>query len=400
MFTFTIQKHTNMTRLFISCSIFFAGILFAQDNLKMDKSGKPLTGTIVADGTSTIFKNGKIMEKIFKDDYSDRQLVIEKYENDVLISVEYFDFSIESKPQKSYKGIYNSGKKYQGYFRGEAIIDEFKIIDYYENGELKFQYFFDYLKQGDNLGSFNYDIKIEYKDGKILNGYSYQLLGSAGVLRTEYRGGRAVSFDWDVFAMHYFNRITVSQNNDQLLIKQLENQDTFKVVERNNKLLIEKLDSNKTSIGTSWIGSATNLENAVIVYYINGNELKSLKIGNPNLYSDSDIISNILLNLIYAYDGNKVEGLLKFLIDKFQNDFNSFSSNSGQGFPFADEDIVSNLRYDSKGSPLIGIKLNKVTNGFDYEVYEEGIKKQSGLVKSVGDIKIKIAELMDGFKDK
>lgn len=59
--------------------------------------------------------------------------------------VEYTDFIIAEKPKAKYEGIYKNEKPFSGYFKAEDYIDDTPFIDYYENGNQKFRYYFDYL---------------------------------------------------------------------------------------------------------------------------------------------------------------------------------------------------------------------------------------------------------------
>lgn len=54
--------------------------------------------------------------------------------------VEDDSFILFDKPLSSYTGTYINGKCYSGYFKTEYKEYEMILVDYYENGALKYQY--------------------------------------------------------------------------------------------------------------------------------------------------------------------------------------------------------------------------------------------------------------------
>ena len=103
----------------------------------------------------------------------------------------------------SYTGIYKNDKPFSGYFATDS--KEFKHVDYYENGIIKYQYSNNYLENLEKYIYPNYDIKSTYKDGKIVDGPEYIKLDRQFISKY-WKNGVLTSYDIDLFAMHYFNR--------------------------------------------------------------------------------------------------------------------------------------------------------------------------------------------------
>lgn len=186
------------------------------------KNDEPYNGTLVQNGGVSVFKDGKIVEETFFEDlYSKERIQKQKvYDNGILSKVKNYSFTISEKPQEFYEGILKNGKPFSGYF--ETKDDrEFKQVDYFENGTRKFQYSNDYLKNMDNYQHQLYDIKSTYKDGKVFDGVEYKLNEKQFVSRY-WKNGVLQSFDWDLFAMHYFNRIHFELKNNAIEISDMQ----------------------------------------------------------------------------------------------------------------------------------------------------------------------------------
>ncbi|MGS0528341.1 hypothetical protein ACU8V7_27150 [Zobellia nedashkovskayae] len=119
-------------------------------------------------------------------------------------------------------------------------ISEHVIVDYYKKGKQIYQYSNDYLKLLENEGSngFEYnpiqtlDIESSYKEGKIYSGFAY-IDNENSFTTKEIEKGKTKKIDIDVFAMHYFNRVTIKEVDDVLEITTLDDE--------NSKILIEKV---------------------------------------------------------------------------------------------------------------------------------------------------------------
>lgn len=375
------------------CSVFY----FGQENIYHDHNGKPLSGTINTETLSTTYKNGKMQERIQKDEYTGSNLIIEKFDHEGPISIEYLNLKIKNKPQKSYVGLYQQGKKHDGYFLGEVFIDNYKTLEFYEKGVLKFTYSFDYLKRDQDIDGVEYDIESEMRDGKVYRGLEYQLLNQNTFLRTHYKDGAVSAFDLDIFAMHYFNRISVFEEKGKLTVKELEREESLLITKENQTLKLEKLDASKNVVGKALLESK-DLRNTQIIYYVNNNQLHTFHINNPHLYGEYPNFLNIFINLFYSFKGNNNRELLKYMFSQFKNSLIDFNSEMDQGYPFKEKDAIISLVYDNQGKPYNGCQINEIENGYTFEVYKQGIKKRTGNVKNIVELKTLGEELLSQWE--
>ena len=375
------------------CSVFY----FGQENIYHDHNGKPLSGTINTETLSTTYKNGKMQERIQKDEYTGSNLIIEKFDHEGPISIEYLNLKIKNKPQKSYVGLYQQGKKYDGYFLGEVFIDNYKTLEFYEKGVLKFTYSFDYLKRDQDIDGVEYDIESEMRDGKVYHGLEYQLLNQNTFLRTHYKDGAVSAFDLDIFAMHYFNRISVFEEKGKLTVKELEREESLLITKENQTLKLEKLDASKNVVGKALLESK-DLRNTQIIYYVNNNQLHTFHINNPHLYGEYPNFLNIFINLFYSFKGNNNRELLKYMFSQFKSSLIDFNSEMDQGYPFKEKDAIISLTYDNQGKPYNGCQINEIENGYTFEVYKQGIKKRTGNVKNIVELKTLGEELLSQWE--
>jgi uncharacterized protein len=188
------------------------------------KNDEPYEGTLIGDQETSVYKNGKIAEEIiYADGYGIQEKRIQKqirYENGTPVSIKDYSFTITEQPQDFYEGMFRNGKPFSGYFETDAS-REFKQVDYLENGTPKFQYSNDYLKNMENYSHQHYDIKSTYKDGKIADGVEYAA-GSKQFISRYWKGGVLSSFDWDLFAVNYFNRIRFELKDNEIKISDMQ----------------------------------------------------------------------------------------------------------------------------------------------------------------------------------
>ncbi|WP_435523082.1 hypothetical protein [Chryseobacterium indoltheticum] len=199
------------------------------------KNDQPYNGTLVQKGGVSIFKDGKIVEEtLYQDHYNKDRIQKRKlYENGILAKVKNYSYSISEKPQEFYEGVLRNGKPFSGYFETEDD-REFKQVNYFENGILKFQYSNDYLKNMDNYQHQLYDIKSVFKDGKVFDGVEYKLNEKQFISRY-WKNGVLQSFDWDLFAMHYFNRIHFELKNNTVEISDMQAKEKAEIKIENSK---------------------------------------------------------------------------------------------------------------------------------------------------------------------
>ncbi len=167
--------------------------------------------------------------------------VVKSQNMDNIIDQDFF--VIVEKPQKIYKGFYKYGEPYNGYFsKGN---DEFPRVDYYENGEAKFQYSLDVYQmvlgeetseikglqeqQREVMSEEDYEVYIRdlykpklniksvYNNGKIIDGYEYEEVPS-GIVSKKIENKKYTVLHIDIFAMHYYQRTFIIQKGDSITI--------------------------------------------------------------------------------------------------------------------------------------------------------------------------------------
>ncbi|WP_411811548.1 toxin-antitoxin system YwqK family antitoxin [Chryseobacterium scophthalmum] len=332
------------------------------------KNDEPYNGTLVGDDKTSVFKNGKLTEEVFfedrynKDDIKKQKL----YENGILVKVKDYSFTISEKPQDSYEGIFKNGKPFSGYFETEYS-HEFKQVDYFENGVSKFQYSNDYLKNMDNYRHQYYDIKSTYKDGKIFDGAEYILNGKQFVIRY-WKNGVLKNFDWDLFAMHYFNRIHFELKNNTIEINDMQaNKKAVIKIDASQKEFKKELFIDGKSVDVI-SNNPTNQSNkeGVILYFEENGKIISKKMDAV----DQSIESSEGTELFYKTYISINEA------SSVQEVFNKLSENilSNKLMEETDENrIVAGLQTDSSGKPKDGILITPTQNNtYTLQLYLKG----------------------------
>ncbi|WP_426475576.1 toxin-antitoxin system YwqK family antitoxin [Chryseobacterium balustinum] len=321
------------------------------------KNNEPYNGTLIGDDKTSVFKNGKLIEEIFFEDHYNKDNIKKQkfYENGILVKVKDYSFAISEKPQDSYEGIFKNGKPFSGYFETEYS-HEFKQIDYFENGILKFQYSNDYLKNMENYKHQYYDIKSTYKDGKIFDGAEY-LLNDKQFITRYWKNGVLKSFDWDLFAMHYFNRIHFELKNNNIEINDMQGKKSAVVTIDISKNGFNK----KLSIDGKVIDDTrkkyleSKYSETVTLYYEENNKIISKKIN----IQDEAIEPSEGVELFYkVYDVvaefPTVQEVFNNLVDKFTS--NKFIEETDENL------IVAGVQIDSEGKPKDGVLITPTQN--------------------------------------
>lgn len=362
------------------------------------KNDEPYNGTLVEDGTATTYKNGKIaQETIYKDDYSDKNednIGKQKfYENGILAKISDRSFYITQDPKASYDGIYKNGKPFSGYFETEES-HEFVQVDFYENGAKKFQYSNNYLENMDNYRFQEYDIKSTYKDGKIFDGVEYSLQDRQ-LITKNLKNGVLQSFDWDLFAVHYFNRIHFELNDNSIKINDLDSKKvaTIKIDNSNNSFNKELIIDGKTVYSTK-SPSSENSEKyyeRLILYYVENGKVTSKIMDTqqkPEETENNDEGIDLFYKIFYAINDETKSA---------QEIFKELGENIGTEEwlkKLENDDILTGIRYNSSGKPYQGILItpNK-DNTYSLKLYLEGKMEKQVENAAFKDVKKEIQKL-------
>lgn len=338
------------------------------------KNDEPYDGTLVESEKTSVFKNGKITEETyFEDSYNKDNIQKQKlYENGILVKVKDFSFDISEKPQSSYEGIFKKGKSYSGYFETEDN-REFKQVNYFENGILKFQYSNDYLKNMDNFRHQNYNIKSTYKDGKIYDGVEY-VLNEKQFTSKYWKNGVLQAFDWDLFAMHYFNRLHFELKNNTIEISDMQasRKAEIKIDQSKNTFNKQLSIDGKIVDGTKKNYLESKYKESIVVYHEKEGEIISTTV-NPMDESMEPTEGTELFYKVYMMV-KETSGL--------QENFNMLAEKiSGNTFiEETDENhIVTGVQIDAEGKPKDGILITPTQNN----TYTLQLYMNRSLIKTV-----------------
>ncbi|MGE8425771.1 MAG: hypothetical protein ACN6PI_23240, partial [Sphingobacterium siyangense] len=245
-----------------------------------------LFSSIFSYSQDTIFINhrGDTISSKDLSKFEKKQATKKIVQNNQLKSVIYSNFLIKEKPQKSYTGIYQNQKPYEGYFINKIILNEIPLVDFYEKGELKYQYSFDFLKQLDNYQFYEYDQKSVYKNGEIVDGFDFIDNDEGFLLRIGYKNKKANYLEMNLFAMHAFNRFTFDYSGKEIIVKDFEKQTSIKLTEKNNGIFAEVFDeSGKLIVNNQQKEVQKSSPNSTTIFKIENNQLKEENISPESL---------------------------------------------------------------------------------------------------------------------
>jgi len=321
------------------------------------KNDEPYEGALVESEKTSVFKNGKITEEtFFQDTYNKDNIQKQKlYENGILVKVKDFSFDISEKPQSSYEGTFKNGKPYSGYFETEDN-REFKQVNYFENGILKFQYSNDYLKNMDNYAHQNYNIKSTYKDGKINDGVEYRL--NEKQFTTKYlKNGVLQAFDWDLFAMHYFNRLhfELKSNSIEVSDMQAKRKAEIKIEQSKNTFNKQLFIDGKVIDDTRKDYLESKYKESIIAYHEEDGKIVS-KVINPIDESMEPSEGTELFYKVYMMikENSGLEENFNMLAEKISG--NKFIEETDENR------IITGIQIDADGKPKDGILIMPTEN--------------------------------------
>ena len=343
------------------------------------RNGKPYQGTIVENNILSIYNNGNLTQKEEYDQYSDYVKVVETYENNQLKTKTYKNFSIKEKPQNSYTGIYQNDKPYDGYFINKIILNEIPLVDYYEKGELKYQYSFDFLEQLDDYKFYEYNQKSVYKNGKIVDGFEFFDSEEGFLIRIGYKNEKANYLELNLFGMHAFNRLSFDYNGKEIVVKDFEKQNSIKLTEKNNGILAEVFDENgKLIVNNQQKEVQKGSPNSTTIYKVENNLLKEENISSESLNPLIEKVYkevNPIIILIYssvAYNRTmKIDDLFNQFVEIFKSN-NIQKLFSQESFIEGPNKVLSSLSYNKNRKPDWGVKITETNKVFSIEFYEEG----------------------------
>ncbi len=339
------------------------------------KNDLPYDGTLVESKKSTIYKKGFVAEEIYyrsEYDSKDPKNVLKTiyFENGKRTKIANQSFLITSDRQDSYVGIYKNDKPFSGYFATD--FNEFNHVDYYENGIIKYQYSNNYLENLENYEYPNYNIKSIYKDGKIVDGPEYIKLDRQFVSKY-WKNGILQSFDFDIFAMHYFNRYHFELKNKAIELEELQHKLKGKIVlEKSNGKTIGKFSINNKLLVTSSsveVNNVTPTEPGSVLYYEVNNAIEAklfttIEDDNDEERRDAEIFSTVFSS--YLNHDKTIEENFNLIADKIssEKDVELLFGNELKGV------LIAGLRINEAKKPEIGtLILKNNNNSYDLKLF-------------------------------
>lgn len=271
--------------------------------------------------------------------------------------------------QDSYEGIYKDEKPYSGYF--SADLREFNYVDYYENGTKKYQYSNNYLENLEKYQYPNYDIKSTYKDGKIVDGPEYIKQGRQFISKY-WKNGVLKSFDFDVFAMHYFNRYHFELKNNAIELEEFNNKVKGKIVlEKSGNRNIGKFSIDNKVLATSClleVNDAAPVETGSILYFETNNKIEArlftVTEGNDDKRRDSEMFNTVFT--LYIDHNKTIEENFNIIAERIssEKDVELLFGNELKG------NMIAGLRLNQAKKPEIGtLILKNKNNSYDLKLF-------------------------------
>ncbi len=283
-------------------------------------------------------------------------------------------YSIIAHPMNAYEGVYKNDKPYHGYFKeGDR---ELFTVDYYENGIKKYNYSFDVLQMLQNNGfeggnKLNLDIKSIYKDGKIYSGVKHHRLKDL-VLVEQYKDGKHTGFYYDIFAMHYYNRVSFKIEKDTIQIVSIQNQEyKIKLFEKNNLIVAELYKNDSVQIRVQHIDMEASIfpENSFVRIFKKSKKTKGIAYQN---YDETGLAYDEARELMQVF--NKLEiDISKDCIDVFDRFLNNMISaiepTEIENEPVY-QTIIAEFVSDQEGGVKDGIRFFDTQKDSYYQIFK------------------------------
>ena len=343
------------------------------------KNNQIVSGTIEEGDAKLTYVDGKLKSRsLFKHGIDSRPSCTEEFENNLVTSITYFDFTIEENPKASYTGYFRDQKPFEGYFKLDTLIDDISLIDYYENGVLKYKYSFEFIEQLESYQHYTYTQKTNYQDDKVVNGPFYKQVGRERLLRIDYTDSKPTGFDVNLFAMHFFSRISFQLEQDILTISAIDSPIAIKVYRSKNENMVADLykEGKLLRKGDELKQVEEGSPNSRTFYYVGDGQIKTYVLSILP-FLDADMEPNTVISTLYPMfpmqGVTDMQALLIQLLDKFQTEDleEAMESSIDTSFPFKTEEVLTFVDFDEKGKISFGIRPTVQTDG---SILVEGIE--------------------------
>lgn len=290
---------------------------------------------------------------------------------------------ILEKPQKVYRLELKDGKPFNGYdVTTEKLLGEFPFVNYYEQGELKASYAVDFIAKDQYGTPIEYSLKTSFKDGKIMDGADYRMVSREMMLTDLYKDGQKVGLNLDLFAMHYFNRLSFKLKEETLLINSMETGDGLVIYKKDGYVVADYMQAGEKIESSSVIfdESVEAAPESTTVYYLDETahlqQFNLLHRGREPIASADHILSQLFMQFSFKFDGD-IKAFLA-AVDKLLTEQDEEKDGFNRVFeslmvPYTEESMLSYLFYDAAGKPLDGSKIEANADGsYTKTTYQEG----------------------------
>lgn len=293
---------------------------------------------------------------------------------------------ITEKPQKKYQLTLKEGKPFEGYeVSNEVILDEFPLVNYYENGQLKNQYSIDYISKDQFSSPYEYALKSTFKNNKIHEGPVYRELQGSGftILFVDiYSEGIQIGLQINTFAMHSFERLNMEVAGDSIIVSALKTNESLKIYKKENIVTADLLRSGQfVETSSIYIHKVSEGDpNSHTVFYVKDNgdfdqvHLKYIPLERSEL--QNELIASIYTQLSFEYTGSIQEvfdEICKLTQHTNANEFSFESILETLIVPYKRTNLKGFIVYDANVSIREGTKVTEKQNGtFELNFYEEG----------------------------
>ncbi|MEJ5052960.1 hypothetical protein [Sphingobacterium sp. MYb382] len=346
--------------------------VFKDDELKYTCSYKddlPIDGVVIEGNNRLTYKMGSCIRKEeFSDDNFNHIAVLRNYVNDELHDISYFNFIIEDQKQDVYTGTYRNEKPFVGFFKTETIIDDIRIIAYYENGILIKEYSFDPIQQMEDYHFYNYNLTTVYEHNVPVSGPVYSKPDRSSYLTIYYQDHVPTKLEYNLFAMHYFNRITFSNAANELRITELRSPVEIHLNKGSNPPTITVYRENQIMVPSLGVANLKEgYPESATFYYLDGKEIKTYSMSMA--YMDQEWGGDGIMQGLYLFAQRMASKTAPEIITSYVDLVSNAEHESKSRlttkltFPFEDEDLLSRVSYDKAGKISEGLQLKSHKNG-------------------------------------
>jgi len=296
-------------------------------------------------------------------------------------------FVIAEDVKDFYEGTYKDGAPFDGYFKtGER---DFYQVNYYKKGVLKYQYSKDFLalmlhvesEQGYEQKP-TMDLKTTYKNQKVWTGREYLTVKDA-ITTKIWNKGILSGLLLDVFAAHYYNRLTFDIKSDTLFISDFKEKDGLTAVYFEGDNTVTDFFNNSKLVSQRKLVDVASKQfpanSQMMCTYLN-DEISCTVI---QLYDTTIQMPTFYQSLNYFIDGlkkDKVEDIVQALADGLSSEEKMktvFQRNPELQY-------AGMAETDKSGAISEGILWFKSPDNGHYKIYENGTVTAEEAVDIVG----------------